>query len=101
MAADPNGPGRTDLGTRHDGADRRTDETKAAPKTTEFIAYIGVMVAILIVGLVIGEEETGGADDFSANTVWLYVTILTLGYMLSRGLAKAGSRHRYWDDDNR
>ena len=98
---DPAGPGRSDLGPRHDGPDRRTDETKAAPKTTEFIAYLLVTIAILIVGVVIGEEDNGGADDFAANTVWLYVTILTFGYMISRGIAKSGSRHRYWDDDNR
>jgi hypothetical protein len=28
--------------------------------------------------------------------VWLYVTLLTIGYMISRGLAKAGSRDPYW-----
>ena len=101
MAADPAGPGRDDVGRRMDTPDRRTDETKPAFKTTEFMAYVVVLVAILIVGLVIGEEEGGSADDFSANTVWLYATILTLGYMLSRGLAKSGSRHRYWEDGDR
>jgi len=80
------------------GADRRTDETKAAFKTTEFIAYLAVLVGILIAGLII---KGGDDDEFRAVQVWLYVTILTLGYMLSRGLAKSGSRHRYWDDDSR
>ena len=28
----------------------------------------------------------------------LYATILTVGYMVSRGLAKSGSRDPYWDD---
>jgi hypothetical protein len=28
----------------------------------------------------------------------LYITILTVGYMVSRGLAKAGSRDPYWED---
>jgi hypothetical protein len=27
--------------------------------------------------------------------VWLYATILTVGYLISRGLAKAGSRQPY------
>jgi hypothetical protein len=27
--------------------------------------------------------------------VWLYVTVLTVGYMVSRGIAKAGSRQPY------
>jgi len=30
----------------------------------------------------------------------MYVTILTVGYLVSRGLAKAGSREAY-DDDSR
>jgi hypothetical protein len=30
----------------------------------------------------------------------LYATVLTVGYMISRGLAKAGSRQPY-DEDNR
>ena len=86
------------VGARGAGPDRRTDETKAAFKTTEFIAYVAVLAAVLIAGLVIGEEDTGGGDDFAADTVWLYAVILTFGYMVSRGLAKSGSRHRFWDD---
>ncbi len=30
--------------------------------------------------------------------VWLYATVLTIGYMISRGLAKAGSSEPY--DEN-
>jgi hypothetical protein len=30
--------------------------------------------------------------------VWLYVTLLTIGYLISRGLAKAGSSDPYWDE---
>jgi hypothetical protein len=40
----------------------------------------------------------GGADYFAADKVWLYVTLLTIGYMVSRGLTKAGSRDPYDDD---
>jgi len=32
--------------------------------------------------------------------VRLYGTILTVGYMISRGIAKSGSRDPYWDDDD-
>ena len=77
---------------------RRVTETKAAFKTTEFIAYVAVLAAVLIAGLVIGEEDQGRGDDFAANTVWLYATVLTFGYMVSRGIAKSGSRHRFWND---
>jgi len=35
------------------------------------------------------------AATCSADKAWFYVTLLTIGYMVSRGLAKAGSRaHR-------
>jgi hypothetical protein len=32
----------------------------------------------------------------AGNKVWLYVTILTVGYMISRGFAKSGVRDSYW-----
>jgi hypothetical protein len=80
--------------TRH----RRSTETKAAFKTTELMAYAGAVAAVLIAGLVIDQSDAGG---LGARQVWLYVTILTVGYMLSRGLAKSGSRDPYWDDDDR
>jgi hypothetical protein len=32
--------------------------------------------------------------------VWLYATILTVGYMISRGLAKSGSREPYDAEDS-
>jgi hypothetical protein len=38
---------------------------------------------------------TGHADRLISRQVWLYATILTVGYMVSRGLAKAGSRESY------
>ena len=41
----------------------------------------------------------GGHDDrFLAKEVWLYAAILTVGYMISRGLAKSGSREPYTDE---
>lgn len=80
--------------TSHRGDQRLATETKAAPKTTEFMAYVAVLVGLLIAGLVI--EDDGGQDFFAADKVWLYATILTVGYMISRGLAKSGSRDPYW-----
>jgi len=75
---------------------RLSTETKAGFKTTEFFAYVGVLVALLIAGAVIDESDAGG---FGARQVWLYATILTVGYMVSRGLAKSGSRDPYDADD--
>jgi hypothetical protein len=77
--------------------ERRTTETKAAFKTTEFMAYLAVLAGILIAGLVIDDAGAGG---FGAQKVWLYSTILTVGYMISRGLAKAGSRDPYTHDSD-
>jgi hypothetical protein len=54
-------------------------------------------VLLLIAGNSI-ESAEGGPDRFAANDVWLYATILTVGYMISRGLAKAGSREPYWEE---
>ena|SRR5687767_10933028 len=82
-----------------DGTDRRprrlSTETKAAFKTTEFVAYVGVLLGILIAGAVINDANDGA---FDAQRVWLYATILTVGYMISRGLAKSGSREPFNED---
>ena len=76
---------------------RLATETKAAIKTTEFYAFVVVLIGILIAGNAI-EIKEGGTDYFTADKVWLYITILTVGYMISRGLAKSGSRDPYTDD---
>jgi hypothetical protein len=84
-AAVPNPSAR--LGTLR----RLATETKAAFKTTEFDAFLAVLVGLLVAGNTI-EGKDGGADYFAADKVWLYVTLLTIGYLVSRGLAKSGSR---------
>jgi hypothetical protein len=75
---------------------RRVAETKAAFKTTEFIAYVVMVVGVLIASLVVdgnGNGDNGAAGDyFRADRAWLYIVLLTIGYMVSRGLAKSGSR---------
>ncbi|MDA0167334.1 hypothetical protein OM076_44150 [Solirubrobacter ginsenosidimutans] len=71
---------------------RRSTETKAAFKTTELIVYVVAVVAVLIAAMVVDESDAGG---FGAKQAWLYVTLLTIGYMVSRGLAKSGSRDPY------
>jgi len=87
---------RTDLAAGTGTVRRRSTETKAAFKTTEFIAYVVITVAVLIASLVVdgnGNGDNGGAGDyFRADRAWFYVVLLTIGYMVSRGLAKAGSR---------
>ena len=79
-----------------DGSGRRlAKETKHAFKTTEFWTYLVMVIAVLIAA-----DNLGGGlghDIFRADKAWLLVTILTVGYMISRGLAKAGSREPYTD----
>ncbi len=80
---------------------RLTTETKHALKTTEFWAMVGVIVAILISAAVIkGGDTAPGTDEFIARQAWLYVAIVAVGYMLSRGLAKSGSREPYDERDD-
>ena len=70
----------------------RGDETKAFYKTTEFIVFIVATVGVLLASYLV--QTTDGRDDyFMADKAWLYVVILSVGYMVSRGLAKSGSRH--------
>jgi hypothetical protein len=77
------------------GTVRRSTETKSAFKTTEMIAYVVATAGVLIAALVVDQADAGG---LGAKQAWLYVTILTVGYMVSRGLAKSGSRDPYTED---
>ena len=82
-------------------ARRLATETKAAFKTTEFWAMVVVIVAILVSAAAIKGGDTGqGTDEFIARQAWLYVSIVAGSYFISRGLAKAGSRDPYTDDDD-
>ena len=86
----------TDIDQGYDRAPvRRSTETKASFKTTEFFVYIAAVVGVLIASMVLGENPQT-LDFFGADKAWLYVTLLSIGYMISRGLAKSGSR----DHDN-
>ena len=97
MAATSVPTGRTDRQRQgFGGVNRLVTETKAAFKTTEFYAYIVTFALILVAGAQISEKNN--VDAFRADKVWLFITILTVGYMVSRGLAKSGSREPYWQD---
>jgi hypothetical protein len=96
MAATTSGAHAGDRATRAGSPARRlSTETKAAFKTTEFFAYVAVLVGVLIAGAIVDQSDAGG---LGARQVWLYATILTVGYLISRGLAKSGSRDPYWDN---
>jgi hypothetical protein len=97
----PNAPGYTTASTTNtptssneQGVSRRqTTETKSAFKTTELIVFVLSVVGVLIAAAVIDNGDDG--QGFGARTAWLYVVLLSIGYMISRGLAKSGSRERY------
>lgn len=82
---------------------RLATETKQAFKTTEFWAMVVVIVGILVAAASIkGGDTAPGTDEFIAKQAWLYVAIVAVGYMVSRGLAKSGSREPYdAEDDDR
>src|SRR5436305_14249455 len=73
---------------------RLSTETKAAFKTTEFAAFLAIVVGILIAAAVI-KATPGHPDPFSATRARLYVSIVTVGSPASRCVTKAGSAPPY------
>ncbi len=78
------------VATRERDAGVRSTETKNFSKTSEFFVYVIAVAAVLIASLVV--------DGFNATEGWMFFTYLTIGYMISRGLAKSGSREPYRAD---
>jgi hypothetical protein len=66
------------------------DETKNALKTTEFFAMVAVNAAILIAAWV--------SDSLNDVRAWTLVAAVAIGYMISRGLAKSGSKYVRGED---
>ncbi len=69
-------------------------ETKPAFKTTEFFVFLAGVVAIVITALTVDGDASTGGDPFNAEQALRYITFLAIGFMISRGLAKAGARQR-------
>ena len=69
---------------------RHARETKPSFKTTELIVYLLSVFGVLIASWVVDVRPDG--KGFSAYQGWFLVTLLTIGYLISRGLAKSGSR---------
>ena len=66
------------------------DETKASFKSTEFWAMVVLVGAILIASAV--------SDSLNDVRAWTLVAAVGIGYMISRGLAKAGTTYRGGED---
>ena len=94
----------TDVASRRAGTSRRADsygqrrtftESKAGFKTTEFMLAIAAIVAILI-AVYVGDADLDAADG------WRYASWVAAAYIVSRGLAKLGTREPYaerFDED--
>lgn len=92
--ADTGATARTGTAVERTTARRISTETKASPKTSELYVYIAAVVGVLVASALVDNA------DFGPQEAWFYVTLLTIGYLVSRGLAKSGSRD-FYDDENR
>lgn len=78
---------------------RSGNETKHALKTTEFWIYLASIAGVMIAAQAVGTTANHG-DYFRADKAWWFITLLTIGYLASRGLAKAGSNTRNRSSDD-
>jgi hypothetical protein len=85
--------GRVSTADRY--SERVVRETKPSFMTTEFWA---LLVGVVAVAVIYNASRDASLDLFRAS---LLATMLAVGYMVSRGLAKAGSRDVRTDDHNR
>jgi hypothetical protein len=94
----------TDVASRRVDTSRRADsyrqrrtftESKAGFKTTEFMLALAAIVAILV-AVYVGDADLDAADG------WRYASWVAAAYIVSRGLAKLGTREPYaerFDED--
>jgi hypothetical protein len=66
-----------------------TSETKPFYLTSEFLVFV-----LYVMGLGIAASTSPSID---ARLFWILTTAATIGYMLSRGIAKAATRSRAHD----
>jgi hypothetical protein len=85
---------RTEVrGRTTDSFHREFRETKPSFMTTEFWAMLVGVVALVVTYNV---AEDGSLNLFRTS---LLATILAVGYIVSRGVAKAGSHDDHWEND--
>lgn len=83
--------------TRDDGrrhvARRTFTEAKNGFKTSEFYAML-LAVAGILYATYVPDDSLSGSDG------WRYAAWVVVAYIVSRGLAKLGTREPYTDDTN-
>jgi hypothetical protein len=68
----------------------RRPETKSFLLTSEFWVAGIAAAAVLFAGYVL--------DDITDGNAWRFLTWIAIGYVISRGIAKAGSQRAYQAD---
>ena len=69
-------------------------ETKPFYRTSEFLVFVASVAAVIAFGYM-------GDEEFNTYRTWMLVTVLASAYIVSRGIAKAGSREGAREaDDN-
>ena len=72
---------------------RNANDMKISTRTLEFAVYVAAVLATIITAAVVGDDRSeNGVDVFNAHDAMQLITWLTVGLMVARGLAKAGSR---------
>lgn len=90
---DPLGPrntGDSSAGDTHNFGDLQISTGRqSAYVTVELIVYLLAVIGVFIASAVVDENDGAG---FGASQAWFYVTLLTVGFLISRGLAKINAR---------
>ncbi len=87
----PNDPRGAAADTHQFGDVQVTTAHQSAYLTVELILYLLATIGIFITAAVI--DERGSAQRFGASEAWFYVTLLTVGFLISRGLARIGGHN--------
>ncbi len=87
---DPVNPGQRNVGeTRNLGDLQISTGRGSAEISIELILYVLAVLGVFITSAIVDEDNGPG---FSASQAWFYVTLLTVGFLISRGLAKINAR---------
>ena len=78
---------RNDTSSRARGRERRLPETKSFILSSEFWVFAVAAGALLFAGYVL--------NDIRDPTAWRFAAFVAIAYIVSRGIAKAGSSREY------